>query len=612
MDEASCVKRLTSYAASTIRKVTPRDAREKPTWAKAEIVDEKWTQEDILKQIRKLNESDKRTVADKKVALAQFQQGQITTLLDELGSDELDPAFEWSLVQLDRTERQLGGVRGSNKKPLYETVTMTVYVKRAPSRDVDAVKMYRDLEMAKADRMSPPQSLQQMRPPQPQQQPQPPPQFLGMGVPPGLPNGKPGGNPQVVGKLPPPPPPEVVILGNDRDRPNEIPQQRGTWPPVGQGLANIKNSNKGRPVNGQGQGQRQGSLGASNKSQNAKLHGKGVKLLKQRSPNIYDDRSSDSSSSSTYDSDFECDRSGLGSGSCSDSRGTRTSISSHRSQARQPRKHSKGPVRTHSRHRPKYHLEARSPSLNRHWEAEFGINQQQRPYVPEVPRATLNIDHITSSHQAGKEDVMAERLGGVDRFSQQHQQQLQPQQTIQPVIGRIVEARNVVSYGREEPLYAERPQLIESRYNDDRQVDDLWSIEDDHIVNRRRAEEYIDRRELDRREVEWRDIERRELNRRELGPRELNRREYDWRPIDLDRRPMLDISFDRRPFPPRPDFTDRSRPREFFERRRSEYNQPQEFSEPLSVQRHRNPLSESYPFALRRYPAPSTSSFDSR
>lgn len=167
MDEAACLKKLTTYAAYTIRKVPPIDKKGSATWARAEVIEERFSQEDIIKQVKKLNEN-RRSLADKKSALAPNQQGQVTKLLDELVSKERDRAFEWSLAQLDSVVKRVnskGGKRGGGQ---YETATMKVFVKRAPLKDLNPVILFQQIE-TKADSMRPP-------PPPPPRLPQPGPQ----------------------------------------------------------------------------------------------------------------------------------------------------------------------------------------------------------------------------------------------------------------------------------------------------------------------------------------------------------------------------------------------------------------------------------------------------
>jgi hypothetical protein len=151
LDDAACLKKLTTYDAYTIRKV-PVDTKEKPTWARAEITLESWSQEEILKQIRRLNER-RVTVAEKKQALANYQQGQVTSVMDQLKTTETDGNFEWTLVQLDSEKKTLGKDR-KDKKTLKETTTITVYVKRAPRKDLNPSGLFNAIERMKIEKMN--------------------------------------------------------------------------------------------------------------------------------------------------------------------------------------------------------------------------------------------------------------------------------------------------------------------------------------------------------------------------------------------------------------------------------------------------------------------------
>jgi hypothetical protein len=174
MNESACLKKLTTYAAYTIQKCRPSDPKKEPrgTWARAEIIEERWPQEDILRQIKKLSDRG-RSVADKKKELGHNMQGQITALVDDLASKERDRAFEWSLVQLDTVQKPVSLRRG-RRGSLYETVTMTVYVMRAPLKDMNPVILFQNIEKMKADSMRPPQPP----PAAPQQPAQPVQQFI--------------------------------------------------------------------------------------------------------------------------------------------------------------------------------------------------------------------------------------------------------------------------------------------------------------------------------------------------------------------------------------------------------------------------------------------------
>jgi hypothetical protein len=161
MDESACFKKLTTYHAHTIRKCLPHDPKKegRGTWARSEITEERWAQEDIIKQIKKLSERG-RSVADKKKALMPHQQGQITTLIDNLASTEPNGVFEWSLVQLDSVTKPISVLKGGKKREAYETVSMIAFVKRSPRKDVNPAILFQNIEKAKADAMRPPQQPQ--------------------------------------------------------------------------------------------------------------------------------------------------------------------------------------------------------------------------------------------------------------------------------------------------------------------------------------------------------------------------------------------------------------------------------------------------------------------
>lgn len=160
LDETACRRLLATYLVFSIRKVVP-GVKEKSTWAKAVITEEALSQEDIAVQLKKLKESPQ-TIADKKAALYPNQQGQVNRLLDRLRTEETDPNFDWSLVQLERREK--------SSKKVRETVLITVIVKREIKDDVNAMAIYHLIEMGKKERLA-----ELMRPPMPPPQPQQPP-----------------------------------------------------------------------------------------------------------------------------------------------------------------------------------------------------------------------------------------------------------------------------------------------------------------------------------------------------------------------------------------------------------------------------------------------------
>jgi hypothetical protein len=136
LDESASLKKLTTYAAYTIKKCPPRDAK-KERRRTLERVEEIWAQEDIIKKIKKLSESQQ-NVADKQAAVNHDVRRQITSLIDNLASAEFDTAFEWSLVQLDIIKEPVTSPRGKNlvSSRLYKSVT--VFVKRTPRKDLNS------------------------------------------------------------------------------------------------------------------------------------------------------------------------------------------------------------------------------------------------------------------------------------------------------------------------------------------------------------------------------------------------------------------------------------------------------------------------------------------
>jgi len=411
-DESTCSKKLTSYQAFTIRKCPPRDPKKEVvgTWARSEIIEERLAQEDIVKQIKKLDRG--RSVADKKKSLAQFQQGQITTLLDSCVNGERDPAFEWSLVQLETVQKPVS-LKSGKRRGLYETVTMTVYVKRSVRKDLNPVIVFQQIEKFKAD---------QMRPPPPQQ------------------------------------------------------QQGGQLP---QGVIMIADDGKGK--------------GKGKKDKGAKgSHGK------SKSPHKRYHEHDDSSTGDSFSSDTNSESSYSG----SDSIGTSISSRSKGGHGHHRRaSHGRGAFRSHSKHSPRgpFFLEQRPHSPDRHHDAYGGA---ARPYVPDVPRipavaALPASDPVTAAYFAGKNDAAAERYGSADR-------------TVPRIVERVIEPRNIISYGRMEPRSERHSEL---RYVDDQYIDDLRREDafrrreldaEEYIEGRldgrrdsRRPSEYLDRRHSD-------------------------------------------------------------------------------------------------------------------
>ena len=148
LDDAECLKKLTTYDTYTIRELP----MEKPTWARAEATLESWSQEEILKQIRRLNER-RATITEKKQALATYQQGQVESVMDQLKKTEEYQDFEWTLVQLDSEKKTLGKDR-KDKKTLNEITIIRVYAKRAPRKDRSPRGLFNAIQRLKIEKMN--------------------------------------------------------------------------------------------------------------------------------------------------------------------------------------------------------------------------------------------------------------------------------------------------------------------------------------------------------------------------------------------------------------------------------------------------------------------------
>lgn len=137
MDNTACLKELTTYKAFTLRKATTDSFREKPAWKRIDVTEEALAQEDIIKAIDKLKKSTHfKPVTDKKRDLAPNQSLQVTKIVDELNQHEHDTNYEWTLTQMES--------KISKKKGVKLTEAMTIYLKRAPVRGKNPVKLYHD------------------------------------------------------------------------------------------------------------------------------------------------------------------------------------------------------------------------------------------------------------------------------------------------------------------------------------------------------------------------------------------------------------------------------------------------------------------------------------
>lgn len=154
LTEAECIQKLTTYASFSIRKVPTSSLEQKASWARAEVTEDRLHQADIKTQIFKLYARGGKTVTERRAALAKFQQGQVTALLDDLTSKETDKNFEWSLAQMDLIEKEVPSSRPGKKA--IETVVMVLYVKRAPLPGLNPIMMFQATEKNRINSLRPP------------------------------------------------------------------------------------------------------------------------------------------------------------------------------------------------------------------------------------------------------------------------------------------------------------------------------------------------------------------------------------------------------------------------------------------------------------------------
>lgn len=478
MEELDALKLLTTYKVFTMRKLVPENPRHKSSWAVAEIYEERLAQPEIIKLIKRLNES-KRTVSDKKAALQPYQTTQVNNVMDDLVATDQDPAnFEWALVQLDSVQKALP-TSDRGKKRYRETVTITVYAKRSPHPDRNPAALLHQLERLRAEQERDQREHERMmqeamrpRPPPPQPLPLPP------------------------QPMPPPPPPQQLPHPGPSPRPPMGPQpNERPGPHAGArpgGHSNVINMGKTGTGNGRPKLAR-GKHGSSKKN-------------RHHESDISSDISSETSFiSETDESDAKSYDSSKSSISSVDDRRERRHHSVHR-----------GPIRSRSRHRPEVktiYLEGRSPSPSRRFRESLQLGEYsalpQRAYAPEVPRMGPEADAISSAYRAGREVGIAERRE-------------------QPpvIIERIIE-KPVISYGRPEPRFQEPRRLEPRRFIEEREqyIDDVHLDEDrDYIRHQQEAEEYIRRKIM---------VEPREEYQRRLDPPQFARRQSS--PVRLER-----------------------------------------------------------------------------
>jgi hypothetical protein len=209
--EEFCRRELTSYDVYSLRKAEPLKSRNfqenkkdndtkkqkkgskrplgpKPDWQRVVISQDILDQDVILKKIKYLNNKGKKSITDKKAELSPHMNRQVNDVLDDKNNSEFDPAFTWTLSQLDRQTSE------NKETKRWETDTLTLYLKRAPRPEVNVVVVYRNIEKAKLQQGQPPPP-----PPQQFQNQQPPPQ-------PRAPSQGPPGQPRQPIKVGPPPP----------------------------------------------------------------------------------------------------------------------------------------------------------------------------------------------------------------------------------------------------------------------------------------------------------------------------------------------------------------------------------------------------------------------
>ncbi|KAG9248947.1 hypothetical protein BJ878DRAFT_237632 [Calycina marina] len=505
--DADYRKALATIDAYTIRKIQSADPKkDTSTWAKVEFSKEHVTPEEVSRQVKRLSESRKGSVSERRQALMSWQSRQVDKLMEFLNNQEDGEHFEWTLVQLAQTiKRQKNG----HKK---ETTAITCYCKRGIRSKFDPKAVYTITEKIKQDmtkRMSaPPFPQQGMGQPPPPPPPPPSGAFLegrGGGPRPPPPSGAflegRGGGPR-------PPPPSGTLLEGRGGGPRPPPpsgtllEGRGGGPrpppPILPG-ARVLGENKGRRDKGHGRGEDSDSESDGRQKSHvrkAKAHtrkGRGQKPQSE-SDSSFEDSDSNSDGASDYSSSLNTSIS-----SRPDHHNRREGRPNNRRRSRRSKSH----VRGHSRAR-------LSPYGGRYIQDRMAPEPVlvgpyspygPRPaYVPEVPRVTPDYEQVAAAaYQAGKMDADAQRNEAVRAH------------IVRP-IQAVESPREMVSHIRPydhpvvqhyHPGRHER-QLAELRFVDDRYVDEI-RIRDDqryrdeelrwaNARRRRESENYIDAR----------------------------------------------------------------------------------------------------------------------
>ncbi|EPE27171.1 hypothetical protein GLAREA_03085 [Glarea lozoyensis ATCC 20868] len=356
MDEAASRKKLTTYAVYTVKKAIPR-GKELPTWARAEVTEERLDQADIAKQVKRLNEKSSKSVAEQKTALAPNQQGQVVKVLDELISKERDSNFIWSLVQIDKEERIIKVRKPSSSKRdsssnKRETTTLTIYAMRAPQPHVNCKMLNELIEKHRVEML-----VQQNRPSMPNQQ----------------------------------------GPGNMQHNNNGPPPRGNSSGPGGPGFVTMPPRN-----NSPGRRGKSKSPGPTNRRGSKKYH----------------DSGSDGSDSDSAGSDSESTRSSSNATTISSKGHGRTGRRNSHSKA-QNRSYSRHRPEHAREHKKKYYVEdSRDPSPRRPFDDMLARQPLRPPFVPEVHRGIPEpgFDAVAAAYQAGKIDADAERFGLNERY----------------------------------------------------------------------------------------------------------------------------------------------------------------------------------------------------
>lgn len=178
-EEATCLRKLTKYAAWNIRNCPPHNPtsngrhgngikkREVDPLGHHEVRQVNFIkEEEIIEQIKRLNDEERR-VSETTSTLSSYQQDQLTALVDKVASENSEPPLEWSLAQLEisivervarcRPEAEKRKSKSSRATPIkreeFNTVSMAVFLTRTPPKDLDVVRLYEHLQKIKLENL---------------------------------------------------------------------------------------------------------------------------------------------------------------------------------------------------------------------------------------------------------------------------------------------------------------------------------------------------------------------------------------------------------------------------------------------------------------------------